>query len=186
MRTEKEKWLAGEEFCGRDPEFLAEFIELRKAGMIVSEKVNGLGMANFEEAFGMLAELLTMEGTNYISLPFHCEFGNVVLKEGANLNSNCFFQDLATVSFGKGTAVGPNCSFYTATHSLDPERRAQGYMSAKPITVGNNVFIGGSVNVQPGVTIGDNSVIGTGSVVTKDIPANVFAAGNPCKVIKEI
>ena len=94
--------------------------------------------------------------------------------------------DCNKVKFGNNVFIAPNCSFYTAGHPLDAERRNKGLEYAKPIKVGNNVWIGGNVCVLPGVTIGDNVVIGAGSIVTKDIPSNVVAVGNPCKIIKEL
>jgi len=94
--------------------------------------------------------------------------------------------DANEVSFGDDVLIAPNCSFYTATHPIDVQFRKQGLEYAKPIKIGNNVWIGGNVVVLPGVTIGDNSVIGAGSVVTKDIPANVVAVGNPCREIRKI
>ena len=90
------------------------------------------------------------------------------------------------MKFGDNVFVGPNCGFYTAGHPENAERRNKGLEYARPITVGNNVWFGGNVTVLPGITIGDNSIIGAGSVVTKNIPANVVAAGNPCKVIRPV
>ena len=102
------------------------------------------------------------------------------------MNHNCVILDCAKVTFGKNVFVAPNCGFYTAGHPIDVEQRNKSLEFAKPITVGDNVWIGGNVVVLPGVTIGSNTVIGAGSVVTKDIPSNVVAVGNPCKVIKEL
>lgn len=102
------------------------------------------------------------------------------------MNHNCIILDGEKVEFGDNVFIAPNCDFYTAGHPLDYETRNKGLEYAKPIKVGNNVWIGGNVNVLPGVTIGDNVVIGAGSVVNKDIPSNSVAVGNPCKVIKEI
>ena len=102
------------------------------------------------------------------------------------MNHNCIILDSAKVEFGDNVFIAPNSAFYTAGHPLDYETRNKGLEYAKPIKVGNNVWIGGNAIVLPGVTIGDNVVIGAGSVVTKDIPSNVIAVGNPCKVIKKI
>ena len=101
-------------------------------------------------------------------------------------NHNLVILDCAEVIFGDNVFIGPNCGFYTAGHPLDYKARNYGLEYAKPIKVGNNVWIGGNVCVMPGVTIGDNVVIGGGSVVTKDIPSGVVAVGNPCKPVKEI
>ena len=102
------------------------------------------------------------------------------------MNVGCVILDGARVTFGDNVFVAPHCGFYTAGHPLDHERRNAGLEYALPITIGNNVWIGAQVCVLPGMTIGDDSVIGAGSVVTKDIPAGVLAAGNPCRVIREI
>ena len=102
------------------------------------------------------------------------------------MNHNCVILDCAKVEFGDNVFVAPNCGFYTAGHPIDVELRNKRLEYAKPIKVGNNVWIGGNVVVLPGVTIGDNITIGAGSVVTKDIPSNSVAVGNPCRVIKSI
>ena len=101
-------------------------------------------------------------------------------------NNNCVFVDPGKIIFGDDVKIAPQCGFYTALHPLDPELRATGAETAKPIHIGNNVWFGGGVKVLPGVTIGDNCVIGAGSVVTHDIPANSLAYGNPCKVVREL
>lgn len=102
------------------------------------------------------------------------------------MNFNCVILDGARVTFGDNVFVAPGCGFYTAGHPLDAEQRNKGLEYARPIKVGSNVWIGGNVCVLPGVTIGDNCVIGAGSVVTRDIPSGVVAAGNPCRVIRKI
>lgn len=111
---------------------------------------------------------------------------NIELGENFYANYNLVILDGAKVTFGDNVFVAPNCGFYTAGHPLDYERRNAGLGYAYPITVGDNVWIGGGVQVMPGVTIGSNVVIGGGSVVTKDIPDNCVAVGNPCKVIRPI
>lgn len=116
-----------------------------------------------------------------------CDYGyNIHFGRNFYTNHNLVILDTATVKFGDNVFIGPNCGFYTAGHPVDVKQRNSGLEYAKPITVGNNVWFGGNVIVLPGVTIGDNTIIGAGSVVTKDIPANVIAVGNPCKVIKSI
>lgn len=122
-----------------------------------------------------------------IEPPFACDYGyNIEIGDNFFANNNCIILDGAKVTFGNNVFVAPNCGFYTAGHPLDVEQRINGLEYAFPIKVGNNVWIGAHVAVMPGVTIGDNSVIGAGSVVNKDIPAGVIAVGNPCKVIREI
>ena len=123
----------------------------------------------------------------YIESPFFCDYGyNIEIGENFYANHNTVILDCAKVKFGDNVFIGPNCGFYTAAHPLDTETRNTGQEYAKPITVGNNVWIGGNVCVMPGVTIGDNCVIGGGSVVTKNIPSDVVAVGNPCRVLKKI
>lgn len=127
------------------------------------------------------------KGTFLIEPPFWCDYGyNIEIGEHFYANHNCIILDGAKVTFGDHVFIAPNCGFYTAGHPLDRERRNQGLEYAYPITVGNNVWIGGNAVVLPGVTIGDEVVIGAGSVVNRDIPAGVIAVGNPCKVIREI
>lgn len=122
-----------------------------------------------------------------IEQPFFCDYGyNVSIGENFYANHNLIILDPGSVEFGDNVFIGPNCAFYTPQHPLDFETRNKGLEYAFGIKVGNNVWFGGNVVVLPGVTIGDNTVIGAGSVVTKDIPSNVIAAGNPCKVIRKI
>lgn len=122
-----------------------------------------------------------------IESSFWCDYGyNIVLGENFYANHNLVILDCAMVTFGDNVFIGPNCSFYTAGHPVGVKERNEGLEYARPITVGNNVWFGGNVVVLPGVSIGDNSIIGAGSVVTKDIPDNVIAVGNPCKVIRKI
>ena len=119
--------------------------------------------------------------------PFIVDYGyNISIGEESFFNHNIYLMDCAKIKFGRKCFVGPNCGFYTALHPLVATDRNAGFEQAKPITIGDNVWIGGNVVVLPGVTIGNNSVIGAGSVVTKDIPAGVIAYGNPCKVIRDV
>ena len=123
----------------------------------------------------------------YIEPPFHCDYGyNISIGQNFYSNYNCTILDCAQVTIGNNVLFGPNVSLFTAGDPIHPAPRNEGIEYAFPITIGNNVWIGGGVIVNPGITIGDNVVIGSGSVVTKDIPSNVIAVGNPCKVLKEI
>ena len=127
------------------------------------------------------------KGDFTINAPFHCDYGyNIEIGENFYANYHCVILDGAKVTFGDDVFIAPHCGFHTAGHPIDVEQRNEGLEYAYPITVGNNAWIGANVQVLPGVTIGDNSVIGSGSVVNKDIPSNVIAVGNPCKVIREI
>ena len=123
----------------------------------------------------------------FVEQPFYCDYGyNISVGENFYVNFNMVILDEAPVVFGDNVFIAPNCGFYTAGHPVDALERRKGLEYARPITIGNDIWIGAGVSVLPGVTIGDNCVIGAGSVVTKDIPANSVAAGNPCKVIKLI
>jgi len=123
----------------------------------------------------------------WIQPPFYCDYGyNLILGEKVFFNFNCVVLDVAQVQIGNRTLLGPNVQIYTASHPMDYQVRASGLEYAKPITIGEDVWIGGSAIICAGVTIGDRSVIGAGSVVTRDIPNDVFAAGNPCRVIRQL
>lgn len=123
----------------------------------------------------------------WIEPDFRCEFGkNIIIEDDVYINFGCVILDCAEIIIGSHTLIGPNVGIYAANHSLYSKERINGGCVGKPIHIGKNVWLGGDVKVLPGVTIGDNTVIGTGSIVTKDIPSNVIAVGNPCKVIREI
>lgn len=123
----------------------------------------------------------------YFEPPFHCEYGNhIEVGENFYANVNCIMLDVGKITIGDNVLFGPNVSIYTAGHPIHPKSRNSGYEYGIPVTIGSNVWIGGSCVILPGVSIGNNVVIGAGSVVTKDIPDNVCAAGNPCRVIREI
>ena len=127
------------------------------------------------------------EGFRIIEPDFFCDYGyNITTGKDFYINHNCVILDCAKVTFGKNVCIGPNCGFYTPEHPLKAEERIKDLEWAKPITIGDNVWLGGNVTVLAGVNIGDNAVIGAGSVVVKDIPSNVVAVGNPCKPIKNI
>jgi Acetyltransferase (isoleucine patch superfamily) len=184
MKTEKEKMLASELYNGWD----AELVEMRKAARRITRQFNNSTEEELELRSGLLKELFgTIGEKGYIEPPFRCDYGKFI-HAGARLymNFNCVVLDCAEVFIGDDVLFGPNVQIYTATHPLDAELRASGQESAKPIRIGNKVWLGGGTIVCPGVTIGDGTTIGAGSVVTKDIPANVFAGGNPCKVIREL
>ncbi len=141
-----------------------------------------------EEQERIIRQILgKIKGPFVITAPFYCDYGiNISIGMNFYTNHNCVILDGAKVTFGDNVFIAPNCVFSTAGHPLDAEQRNAGLEIALPITVGNNVWIGTNTSVLPGVTIGDNCVIGAGSVVNKDIPSNVVAAGNPCKVLRKI
>ena len=128
-----------------------------------------------------------IKGDFVITAPFYCDYGsNITIGNNFYTNHNCTILDGAKVTFGDNVFIAPNCVFSSAGHPIDSSQRAQGLEIALPITVGDNVWIGANVAVLPGVSIGNNTIIGAGSVVNKDIPEGVIAAGVPCKVIRKI
>lgn len=183
--TEKEKMLAGEIY---DANYDKELIAERKAAKNLCYRFNQLLPSDDEGQQRLLHQLLGhMEEGCCIIAPFWCDYGyNIEVGRNFFANHNTVILDAAKVTFGDNVFVAPNCGFYTAGHPIDSERRNAGLEYAYPITVGDNVWIGAGVHVMPGVTIGSNVVIGGGSVVVKDIPSNVVAVGNPCKVIRKI
>ena len=136
----------------------------------------------------LIKRILGKTGENvFIEQPFHCDYGkNIEVGNNFYANFNCTILDVGKVIIGENVMFAPNVSIYTAGHPIHPKSRNSGYEYGISVTIGDNVWVGGSVVINPGVKIGNNVVIGSGSVVTKDIPDNVIAAGNPCKVIREI
>ncbi len=183
MKTEKEKAHEGLLY---DANYDAELIAERAVCKELCHEYNALPPSKATERETLLRRLLGKTGKTFlIEQPFYCDYGyNIEIGENFYMNVNGVILDGAKVRFGDNVFIAPNCGFYTAGHPLDWEQRNQGLEYAYPITIGNNVWIGAGVSVLPGVTIGDNAVIGAGSVVTKDIPANTLAVGNPCKVIR--
>lgn len=149
---------------------------------------NQLRPSQSAERDALMRRILGKAGERFkIISPFFCDYGfNIEVGENFFANTNLVILDEARVTFGDNVFIAPNCAFYTAGHPLDVAQRNAGLEYSLPIRVGNNVWIGGNVCVMPGVTIGDNTVIGAGSVVVHDIPAGVLAAGNPCHVIRRL
>ncbi len=183
--TEKEKAQAGLLY---DANYDEALIAERTACKEQCHALNNLPPSRTPEREAIIRHLFGKTGKAFtIEPPFNCDYGyNIEIGENFYMNVNGVILDGAKVTFGDNVFIAPNCGFYTAGHPLDVERRNQGLEYAYPIKVGNNVWIGAHVCVLPGVTIGDNCVIGAGSVVTKDIPANTIATGNPCRVIRTI
>ena len=183
--SEKEKMLRGELYT---PEFDEELMNEQKRVKDLCFKLNNTLPSNVEERNQIIKEIFGSIGKNvYIEPPFFCDYGyNIKLGNDFYINHNSVMLDAGTIEFGNNVFIGPNCGFYTSGHPIEAEIRNTYQEYAKPIKIGNSVWIGGNVCVMPGVTTGDNVVIGAGSVVTKDIPSNVIAVGSPCKVIKEI
>ncbi|MDO4165594.1 MAG: sugar O-acetyltransferase [Bacteroides sp.] len=185
METEKDKARAGRLY---DANYDAELLAERMACKEKCYDLNRLRPSQVEERNKIVVELFGKTGRAFtVESPFFCDYGyNIEIGENFFINMDCVILDEAKVTFGDNVFIAPQCGFYTAGHPLDAERRNKGLEYAYPITVGNNVWIGAHVSVLPGVTIGDNCVIGAGSVVTKSIPAGLLAAGNPCRVIRPI
>ena len=183
--TEKEKAMAGLEFRRGDEELKKQ----RDRAELICFELNNTPPDQPEKRKELLLQLIkdaANEGCT-IKTPFICEYCDYI-SFGKNFfaNCNCKLMDGGRITFGDNVFIGPDCTFVTVVHPIDPERRNAGYQTFRPVTVGSNVWFGAGVIVCPGVTIGDNCTIGAGSVVVRDIPANTFAAGNPCAVIKEI
>ena len=183
--SEEEKMLAEELY---DANYNKELFEKRIYAKELCKEFNDCNVRNLEEKKSILEKLFQKRiDTVLIEPNFYCDYGfNIHLGKNFYSNHNLVILDANKVEFGNNVFIGPNCGFYTSGHPLDYKTRNKGLEYAKPIKVGNNVWFGGNVCVLPGVTIGDNVVIGAGSVVNKDIPSNVVAVGNPCKVVKEI
>lgn len=183
--TEKEKMLAGVTYSAIDAQLLDEL-------NAVKEVIHDYNIMRPSDNAGRLILLKSLLGhiaddEIIINQPFYCDYGKQIsVGKRFFANFNFTVLDEAKVTIGDDCFIGPNVSIYTACHSTDPVERNTRREWAEPVTIGDNVWIGGSVTILPGVTIGDNVTIGAGSVVTKDIPSNSVAVGNPCRVIKNI
>lgn len=190
--TEKEKMLSGEPYCSLDSELSALRMRARK----LCREYNDSWPDEDERRNEILRTLMGVDGAVSFGLcePIMFEYGYFTkIGQAVFINHNSYFMDNGGITIGDYTMVGPNCAFYTGAHPLDAESRVYALPSGKPkwekalpISIGKRCWIGGSVVVLPGITIGDDVVIGAGSVVTKDIPSGVVAAGNPCRVLKKI
>jgi maltose O-acetyltransferase len=183
MKSEKEKMLSGENYLATDKELVQERIKAKK----LLHKINVTEYWVNKNTRKLIAELLpNSKNVVHIEPPFHCDYGyNIECGENVFFNVNCLVLDTMKVKIGTNVLFGPGVHIYTATHPLNKiERRT--VESAKPVTIGDDCWIGGQVVICPGVTIGSGCVIGAGSVVTKDIPEDSLAVGNPAKVIRKL
>lgn len=183
--TEREKMEKGLWYDANNDK---EILKLREDAEELCYLLNQTSPKMQEKREAVMERLLPNRGKETTILsPFYTDYGyNCFIGDNTFINHNAYLMDGAPIKIGSYCFIGPNCGMYTATHALIAEERNQGLEKAKPIEVGNNVWIGGDVTILPGVKIGDNSVIGAKSVVTKDIPANVIAVGNPCRVLRKI
>ena len=184
MKSEKENMLSGKPYKASDPLLVSERHYVKE----MLFEFNSSSPDDTVKRNEVLRKILGQTQTNFhIVPPFRCDYGyNIEIGENFYSNFNLIILDCAKVSIGNNVYIGPTVGIYTAGHPVHYELRNQEYEYALPIGIGNNVWIGGHVVINPGITIGDNSVIGSGSVVTGDIPDNVIAVGNPCKVLREI
>lgn len=183
MHTEQDKMLAGELYDPHDPELVQARIRARD----LCQDLNATRDTDQELRRRILTELFGQGGDSvWMQPPFYCDYGsNIRLGERVYFNFNCVVLDVCPVTIGAGSLFGPAAQIYTAAHPMNAElRRLQEF--GKPVDIGSDVWVGGGAIICPGVKIGSKSVIGAGSVVTRDIPSGVFAAGNPCRVIREI
>lgn len=184
MKTEKEKMIAGEMYDPMDK----QLAEARVRTRLLIKALNDSSEDDTAGRRSILSQLVPNAAPDlWLQPPFYCDYGyNMKVGERVFFNFNCIVLDVAPVTIGSRTMFGPNVQVYTATHPVNHVERSSGKEYAKPISIGEDVWIGGSAVICPGVTIGDRTIIGAGSVVTKNIPADVLAAGNPCKVIRHL
>ncbi len=183
--TEREKMLQGMWY---DANYDEGLLEERLQAEELYFAYNQTGPRETERKEQLLQALFpNMEKEVVILSPIYTDYGyNCRIGEATFINHGAYLMDAGKITIGSHCFIGPNCGMYTAIHAMLPEERNRGIERAKPIVLGDNVWLGGNVIILPGVTIGSNTVIGAGSVVTKDIPSGVVAAGNPCRVMREI
>ena len=184
MRSEKEKMLSGEFYDPLDPQLSAE----RRRARLLSKALNETGDDQQGERARLIKELIPGAGRGvWIEPPFYCDYGsNITLGDRVFFNFNCVILDVAPVLIGSGVLFGPCVQIYAATHPLNAAERRTGVESGRAVEIGDDVWVGGGAIICPGVCIGARSVIGAGSVVTRDIAEGVLAAGNPCRVVREV
>ncbi|WP_182355511.1 sugar O-acetyltransferase [Komagataeibacter europaeus] len=170
-RSEKQKMLAGELYVASDPELQHDMAQCAR------------WLARYNNANATLPERLGAVGENTcIRAPFHCDYGyNIFLGSNVFLNFNCIVLDVVPVRIGDGTQIGPGVQILAADHPRDPALRQKMLESGRPVTIGRNVWIGGGAIILPGITVGDDAIIGAGSIVTRDVPSGVTVAGNPAR-----
>ena len=183
-KTQKAKMLSGELYIANDPELSAAHLRAQA----ILTKFNATAADAHEERYTLLTELFARFGEEVVLKPiFRCDYGfNITIGDRTFINYDCVFLDCNRITIGDDVQIAPGVHIYTATHPLDAKTRRSGLEYALPVSIGDGVWLGGRVTVCPGVSIGSNTVVGTGSIVTRDLPANVLAAGNPCRVIRQL
>ncbi|EFD1054681.1 maltose O-acetyltransferase [Escherichia coli] len=182
MSTEKEKMIAGELYRSADETLSRDRLRARQ----LIHQYNHSSPEDQSLRQKILADLLGQVADAYIEPSFRCDYGyNIFLGKGFYANFDCVMLDVCPIHIGDNCMLAPGVHIYTATHPIDPVARNSGVELGKPVTIGNNVWIGGRAIINPGVTIGDNVVVASGAVVTKDVPDNVVVGGNPARVIKK-
>jgi maltose O-acetyltransferase len=183
MCSEKDKMLSGDLYHSNDPQLIADRCRARE----IWQRFNNITAADVSRKSATLRELLGAHTDANIEAPFYCDYGfNIELGPNAYFNVNCVVLDVMSVIVGSNALFGPSVHIYTAIHPMSAADRRLGLEYGKPVHIGDDVWVGGSAIICPGVSIGSCSVIGAGSVVTRNIPEGVFAAGNPCRVIRTI
>ncbi|MDF0728210.1 maltose acetyltransferase domain-containing protein [Cytobacillus sp. S13-E01] len=184
MKTEKEKMLNGELYNPADQKLVKDREKARRNTRLYNQTLE----TDVDNRTVMLKELFGSTGESlFVEPTFRCDYGyNIHVGENFYANFNCVILDVCEVRIGDNCFIAPGVHIYTATHPLDPFERISGEEYGKPVTIGNNVWIGGRAVINPGVNIGNNVVIASGAVVTKDVSDNVVVGGNPAKVIKQI
>jgi maltose O-acetyltransferase len=183
-RSQRERMLAGELYIADDPQLAAD----NQRALTLTSQFNASDPADAQKRVALLRELLGSvgEGTE-IRPPLYCDYGyQTHIGARCFINFGCVLLDVATITIGDDVQVGPNVQFLTPTHPVEAEPRRAKWEAARPITVADNVWLGGGVIVCPGVSIGENTVVGAGAVVVRNLPANVIAVGNPAKVIRSL
>ena len=184
MPSEKEKMLAGELYDASDPRLTSE----RQNAEALTSWYNETAPEATDRRRQLLGELFGSLGDGaVVEPPFRCDYGSTVhVGDDCYANVDCVFLDVCRIDVGRHCLVGPGVHLYTATHPLDAETRAEGPEYGRPISIGDDVWIGGRAVVNPGISVGDRSVVGSGTVVTEDVPDDVVVQGNPAQVIKEL
>lgn len=184
MKTEKQRMLAGEYYFAGDKQLTEERLNARR----LTHTYNNTSFDEIDVRGEILSQLFGRTGKSiFIEPTFKCDYGyNIYVGENFYANFDCVMLDVCKIEIGDNCLLAPGVHIYTATHPLNATRRADAVEFGKPVTIGNNVWIGGRAIINPGVTIGDNAVIASGSIVVKDVPGNVLVGGNPARIIKEI